>query len=76
MLVVSSKKTVVVTRLRTNFSRDQLEKIIEKFYDIDNSCRSTVERCPKFSSRHDVEDLAQHLQGILEEMRHTSSKVN
>lgn len=76
MMVVSTKKTEVLTGLRTNFSRDQLDRIIEKFNAIDNSCRATLERCPKSSSRHAVTDLAQHLQEILEEIRQTSSKIH
>lgn len=76
LVVVSSKKTEVVTALRSNLSRDQLDRVIEKFNTIDQSCRSTLERCPKPSSRNAVTDLAQHMQEILEEIRSTSSKIH
>lgn len=76
LVVLSSKKTEVMTGLRTNLSRDQLERLIEKFTSIDQSCRTILQRCPKPSSRNAATDLAQHLQEVLEEIRLTSSKMN
>lgn len=76
MLVISMKKTDLLTELQTNLNQEKLNEIVQEFNYIDQACQSTVQNCPKFSSRHAAKDLDKHLQQILEQIRHMSSKMN
>ncbi|CAF3554190.1 unnamed protein product [Rotaria socialis] len=73
LLSVSSKKTDVTAELRNDLTRENFEKIIEKFTTIDQSCRSMLVQCQNPSSRDAVTDIAQNLQETLEQIRSTSS---
>ncbi len=73
---VSNKKTEVASELRQELTRENVEKIIEKFTSIDESCRSILTHCPNPSSRNAVTDIAQHLQDALEQIRLTSSTLS
>ncbi|CAF3635257.1 unnamed protein product, partial [Rotaria sp. Silwood2] len=75
LLNVSTKKTDVASELRHELTRENFDKIIEKFTSIDRSCRTILTHCQKPSSKNAINDIAQNLQETLEQVRLTSSTL-
>ncbi|CAF0990685.1 unnamed protein product [Rotaria sordida] len=75
LLNVSTKKTDVTSELRHELTRENFDKIIEKFTSIDQTCRTVLTQCQKPSSRNAITDIAQGLQETVEQIRLTSSTL-
>jgi hypothetical protein len=76
LLSVSVKKTDVASELRQDLTRDNFDKIIEKFTLIDQSCRSILTHCQTPSSRNALIETAHHLQETLKQIRSSSSTLS
>ncbi|CAF1535710.1 unnamed protein product [Adineta ricciae] len=75
LLDVLTKKTEVAVEVRQELTRENADKMVEKFTSIDRLCRSILAHCPKPSSRNAVTGIAQNLQDALEEVRSSSSTM-
>lgn len=72
LLDVLDKKTEVAVEIQQDLTRENANKMVEKFRSIDQLCRSILAHCPKPSSRNAVTGIAQNLQDALEQVRSSS----
>lgn len=72
---VSAKKTNLTLELRQNLTTGNLDKIIEKFTSIDQSCRSILTDYITPTARHHFNDITSNLQEVLEQIRSSSSST-
>jgi phosphate uptake regulator len=73
---LSKKKTELVTGLRKDLARSYLERILDKFQAVDESCRTNFQKHPTASSEQTAKELAQHLDEILAQLRLASAQLN
>ncbi|CAF1536199.1 unnamed protein product [Rotaria magnacalcarata] len=70
------KKTLTISDVGPEMTRETYDQTLEKFETVDQSCRTILEHCPKESSLGSITETSHRLQDAIEDIRLLSLSIN